>query len=97
VGLLKESRRGPHVDIPELLSASFVEYLGSLIQAGALVSIFRTRDGGALGVQVTFNGESEKEYFRTVEELESWLRELDDVVGEDPSPRPSATRGLRPA
>jgi hypothetical protein len=74
------------------LDATASEYIASLVQAGCLVSIFRTSDGGALGVSVTLDGEHEKEYFRLPVELHEWLREVDEAVGEQPAPAPSVKR-----
>lgn len=82
MSLLNGSRSSPVVDIGALLDASAVEYLVSLVTSGALVSIFRTRDGGALGFTVTLDGDAEKEYFRTAEEVADWLRQVDHVVTE---------------
>lgn len=80
VPLLSGSRAGPIVDIGALLDATAVERVVSLVSCGALVSIYRTRDGGALGITVTYDGESEKEYFRLAEELADWLGEVDKAV-----------------
>lgn len=75
-----------------MLDASAVEYIASLIAAGALVSLYRTRDGGAFGVAVTLDGEAEKEYHRTREELTEWLREVDQAVTELLASAPSSKR-----
>lgn len=78
--LLSGSRAGPVVDVGALLDATACEYFASLVASGALVSVYRTRDGGALGVTVTYDSESEKEYFRLAEELAEWLRAVDTAV-----------------
>lgn len=75
-----------------MLDASACEYIASIISSGALVSLYRTRDGGAFGCTVTFDGEGEKEYFRTLEELLDWLRQVDDAVTERASTAPSVQR-----
>lgn len=75
-----------------MLGATACEYLASIVSGGALVSLFRTRDGGAFGVQVTLDGDTAKEYFRTEEELNDWLREVDLAVSEAPAPAPSVKR-----
>lgn len=77
-----------------MLDASAVEYVASIVQGGALVSLFRTRDGGAFGVTVTLDGEVEKEYFRDPVELTDWLKAVDDAVASAPDVPP---RGKRPA
>lgn len=78
--LLSASRSANMVDPATLLDAGALEYICSLISSGALVSCYCTRDRGAFGVSVTFEGEQEKEYFRATEELCDWLREVDKAV-----------------
>lgn len=90
--LLQRSRQRVQVDPATFLDATAAEYLASLVAAGCLVSLYRTSDGGALGCSVTLDGEQEKDYFRTPEELHEWLREVDDAVTSAPPPAPSAKR-----
>lgn len=90
--ILQRSRQRSQVDVATFLDSTAAEYIASLVQAGCLVSLFRTSDGGALGCNVTLDGESEKEYHRVPEELHEWLREVDQAVGEAPEPAPSAKR-----
>lgn len=90
--LLPSSRRGPNVDIGALLDATASEYIASIVQGGALVSLFRTRDGGAFGCTVTLDGEAEKEYFRSPEEFHDWLKLVDDVVSVAPESPPKSKR-----
>lgn len=75
-----------------MLDASATEYIASLVAMGCLVSLYRTSDGGAFGVSVTLDGEQEKDYFRSPEELTEWLREVDEAVTSAPEPAPSAKR-----
>lgn len=89
------ARKGPVVDVGALLGASACEYIASIITGGALVSLFRTRDAGAFGCQVTLDGDTAKEYFRTEEELLDWLREVDQAVTESPAPAPSVKRARK--
>lgn len=90
--LLQRSRERTQVDIAACLGATADEYIVSLVASGALVSIYRTSDGGALGITVTLDGEAEKEYFRLPEECHEWLREVDEAVTRIPPPAPSAKR-----
>lgn len=90
--LLRTSRAAAVVDPGTLLDASACEYLASIISGGALVSLYRTRDGGAFGVSVTLDGDQEKDYFRTSEELLDWLREVDEAVTERLASAPSVPR-----
>jgi hypothetical protein len=92
VPLLQRSRARSTVEVASFLDASATEYIASLVQAGCLVSLFRTSDGGALGAAVTLDGEQEKEYFRAVEEFTEWLREVDQAVAEVPASAPSVKR-----
>lgn len=80
------------VDVGALLDASAVEYIASLVGSGALVSLYRTRDGGAFGITVTLDGDAEKEYFRSVEEVTDWLRQVDEAVEALASSAPSVKR-----
>lgn len=93
--LLQRSRQRSQVDVSAFLDATAAEYIASLVQAGCLVSLFRTSDGGALGASVTLDGESEKEYHRLPEEFHEWLREVDEAVSNTPQPAPSAKRPRR--
>ncbi len=93
--LLARTRSRAQVDPAAFLDATAAEYLASLVASGCLVSLFRTSDGGALGVQVTLDGESEKDYFRAPEELHDWLKEVDAAVSASPPPAPSAKRSRR--
>lgn len=81
------------VDAGALLRPAAGERVASIVQGGALVSIYRTRDGGALGVTVTLDGESEKEYFRDPDELLEWLTAVDEAVTSAPA---VPSRGKRP-
>jgi hypothetical protein len=92
VPLLQRSRQRAQVDPADFIDATTAERLASLVASGCLISIFRTSDGGALGVQVTLDGESEKDYFRAPEELHDWLAEVDAAVAAAPPAAPSAKR-----
>ena len=90
--LLQRTRSRAQVEVASFLDATAAEYIASLVQSGCLVSLYRTSDGGALGASVTLDGESEKDYFRSPEELAEWLREVDSAVTEIPLPGPSVKR-----
>lgn len=49
--------------------------VAELVDAGALVAMGKTRDGGALGVTVTVDGRFRRDYFRNEDELLVWLAE----------------------
>lgn len=65
--------RGSPVDVAAALDGKGWEHIVAMVAAGALVSIGTTSDGGALGVNVTVDGRSRREYFRDGAELGEWL------------------------
>lgn len=93
------NRAGPNavVDVGALLDATAVEYLVSIIEGGALVSLGRTRDGGAASITVTVDGAYEREWCRTPEEAAEFLKACDDYVSARPAPPPSTTKRRRGA
>ena len=67
-----------------------------LVEAGALVSLGTTSDGGALGVTVTVDGRWRREYFRQADELTAWIAEALPAVQELTSDRrPTAAQRQR--
>lgn len=66
---------GAEADVHEIVSTVATQALLDLVQAGALVSMGTTSDGGALGVTVTVDGRWRREYFRDEETLRTWLAE----------------------
>lgn len=75
-----EGRSGSTVDVAALLDGQGVEGLWAMVQAGALVSVGRTSDGGAVGITVTVDGRYRREYFRETEDLVGWLAEAIPAV-----------------
>jgi len=88
------NRSGPSsvVDVGALLDATAVEYIASIVTGGALVSIGRTRDAGAMSITITVDGEYEREWCRTPEEAADFLRTVDDYVSKRPQAPPSSPR-----
>jgi hypothetical protein len=80
---------------PDVLSASFLELLVELVEAGALVSVGSARDKGAISVTVTVGGEWDREWFRSEEELIDWLKEAVVVVQALPPEPANASRRRR--
>lgn len=77
----------------EVLDATFLELLVELVELGVLISIGASRDKGAVQVTVTANGEWDREWFRTDEELVDWLREAVVVVrAMEPQPSTASRR-----
>jgi hypothetical protein len=87
---------GNAVDAAEVVSGLAAQGVVELVDAGALVSLGKTRDGGALGVTVTVDGRWRREYFRTADELALWIGEALPAVQEATgTSRPSAGDGSR--
>jgi len=94
--LNRAGARAP-VDVGTVLEPGTIEYLVSIIQSGALVSLGCTRDGGTMSVTVTVDGQYEREWVRTPEEACDFLREVDAFLTEKPTPPPSVPRKRRAA
>jgi hypothetical protein len=72
---------GAQVDAVELLTESNSNRgVAELVEAGALVSLGKTSDGGALGMTVMVDGRWRREYFRNVDELHTWIAEAIPAV-----------------
>jgi hypothetical protein len=71
---------GQRVDATAMLTSHPGEGIAALVDAGALVSLSLTSDGGALGVTVTVDGRCRREYFRDEEALLVWLAEAIPAV-----------------
>ncbi len=96
-----EGGSGSRVDAIKLLDSKAGEGLHHLVDAGALVSMGLTSDGGALGVTVTVDGRYRRSYFREEDELLAWVAEAIPAVhqarnGTTPASGASAQRGRRP-
>lgn len=99
---LDQGGSGSAVDVAKLFDSDAAELAWRVVQAGALLSLGRTSDGGALGVTVTIDGRWRRDYFRETEELVQWLTgaaEYAEVeaqrVAAGPSPR-TRQRTTRP-
>lgn len=77
-----EAGNGSAVDVAALMDSDAPELLWRIATAGALVSIGRTSDGGAMNVTVTWDGRYRREYFRDSESLVDWLKPAADFVEE---------------
>lgn len=87
-----EQGTGSAVDVPTIMDSAIPEVLWRIVSAGALVSVGRTSDGGALGVTVTLDGRWRREYFRDAEEAVDWLLRAAAAVEAE---APSASSGPR--
>jgi hypothetical protein len=89
-----EDGNGSEVDVAALMDSGVPEVLWRIVTAGALVSIGRTSDGGALGITVTLDGRWKRSYFRDAEDATDWLLKAAEAVEQeaDRSPASSASR-----
>jgi len=100
MGLLSGSNNGSIVDTEAFMDSDLPQRVGRLLAMGLLVTIGTTRDRGAVMLQVTHDGERDREYFRDSGEAVLWLERIDDAavasgLGEsrrDPAPRQTPTR-----
>lgn len=87
-----EGRSGSNavLQAADVLGAGAVARVLELVDFGALVSVSRSRDGGAVAVTVTWDGEWEREWFRSPEEaqlaLDEWSGMIEDLSREGKSP-----------
>lgn len=89
-----EDGSGSPVDVLALMDSGVPEVLWRIVSAGALVSLGRTSDGGALGITVTLDGRWKRDYFRDSDEAMSWLLVAAEAV-EAEADRPAASSGSR--
>jgi hypothetical protein len=88
---------GSEVDVEALLINEHVQRgFASIVQAGALLSLGTTSDGGALGVTITVDGTYRREYVRGEDELLTTLAEaIPAVESRKGLPRPSGGQRQR--
>lgn len=87
-----EQGTGSAVDVAALMDSGVPEVLWRIVAGGALVSIGRTSDGGALGITVTLDGRWRREYFRDSDEAVDWLLRAAEAVESAPPPASSGSR-----
>jgi hypothetical protein len=86
---------GSPVDVAKVLDGTGVtEALCAIVQAGALVSLGTTSDGGSLGITVTVDGRWRRQYGRDVADFSDWLVGATAAVG-DGVPRSTASTARR--
>ena len=89
-----EAGSGSAVDVESLMDSGVPALMWRIVTAGALVSVGRTSDGGALGVTVTLDGKWRREYFRDSDEMTDWMARAAQAVEEE-SERLAASSGSR--
>lgn len=65
---------GSSADVTALMDSDAPELMWRIVSAGALVSVGRTSDGGAVSLTVTLDGRWRREYFREADQLTDWLK-----------------------
>ena len=92
----EEGGTGNPVDVAALMDSGVPEVLWRIVEAGGLVSVGKTSDGGALGLTVTMDGRWRREYFRESDEATSWaLGAAEAVEAEAERLAASSGRGKR--
>lgn len=82
---------GMACDLVEMVDVTFAEQARALVAGGALVSIGTTRDGGALSITVTHNGQWRREYLTSVDDLRAFLNAAQVAVEAAGPPVPAPT------
>lgn len=76
------SGNGNAIDAASIVNGVPMQGVLEMVDAGALVSLAKTSDGGALGVTVTVDGRWRREYFRTSDELGLWIAQALPAIHE---------------
>jgi len=97
MGFFDEQVGAGKLDVIALLDSKAGTAVAEAVQAGALVSLALTSDGGALGVTVTVDSQPVRQYFRNEDELALWLTTgMPDIVeAVDAARERRASRGSR--
>lgn len=85
---------GKQADVKTLMDSGVPDLLWRMVDAGALVSVGRTSDGGAVSFTVTMDGRWRREYFRDSDDATDWLLTAVAAV-EAEAERLSASPGSR--
>jgi hypothetical protein len=90
---------GKRLDVLKLLDSQAGTGVHACVDAGALVSLGLTSDGGALGVTITVDGTWRRDYFRDEDSMTAWLAEalpaIQQMRGSSTSPPSTAQRSRR--
>jgi hypothetical protein len=72
-GFFGDGGTGSVVDLEAFMDSNIPGLVAQLIGMGCLVSFGTTRDGGAVSISVTHDGERARSYFRDVSDAVDWL------------------------
>ena len=84
-------KAGHAVDLEDSLDATFLEHVRDLVGSGALVSVGTTRDGGALSLTITYDGQWRREYLTATDEVHEYLKLAAVTINELASRAPAPT------
>lgn len=75
----QSGRKGPNIGLRDVDSQLFLEALDAALDAGVLVSLGRTSDGGAIGCYVTDGSDRFKSWAADSDALEELFTQLRDA------------------
>lgn len=81
--VFKRQAQGPSISLADVTPDLVVSALDAALNAGVLISLGRTSDGGAIGVYVTSDGNREKAWGSSAEELEELFEDLRDAYPQE--------------
>jgi hypothetical protein len=79
-GLLGNGANGSRIEVSALLDSPLAQRIGTVVDLGCLVSVGTTRDRGALSITITYEGEWDREYFRSVDDAIAWLESAHAIL-----------------
>jgi len=79
-GLLGKGSTPRTIDSGAFMDSDVPKCAAAVLDLGCLVSFGTTRDGGAVSITVTHEGDWDREYFRTSDEAADWLRGAADIL-----------------
>lgn len=71
-------RSGPNLTLSDMMPEDLQRAMDAVLDTGALLSVGRTSDGGAIGVYLTRDGDRFKEWCSTPDELAATFQSLKD-------------------
>lgn len=75
-GIFGNGSVGSVVDVVAFMDSKISTYIAELVSMGCLVSIGGSRDGGAISLNVLYEGDSTRQWFRTDDAAIEWLADV---------------------